>query len=390
MSIEPVLLAVVAVSVSLYGTMIGAMLYAYTHPRRAELARCPRVTILKPIAGLDEDLAANLESFAHLDYPSFEILIGVADASDPALPALHAFVARHPELDVRILQTDEREALNPKVAQLIGLERHARGEILVVSDANVRVAPSYLMSLVAELSQPGVGLVSSVVAGTGEKTFGAALENLQLCAMIAPGVISSSVVADLSLTVGKSMAMWRRDLVRLGGFGSVGDVLAEDYVMGRRFRKQGYGVRVVLDPVENRNVACSFGRTLERHTRWAKMRRAIMPGAFAIEVLLTPIAVALGAALLSPSRATIAALLGCVAMQICGAALATRKVRGVPFRTSHLLLEPVRAVLLQVCWLRAALSRRVEWRGHPFIVGPDSRLISVQPTSARVFLTDRA
>jgi hypothetical protein len=40
--------------------------------------RAPRVTLFKPLAGRDDDLDANLESFARIDYPSFEILFGVA------------------------------------------------------------------------------------------------------------------------------------------------------------------------------------------------------------------------------------------------------------------------------------------------------------------------
>jgi len=39
-------------------------------------ARRPLVSILKPLAGLDDELAENLASFAALDYPAFEIILG--------------------------------------------------------------------------------------------------------------------------------------------------------------------------------------------------------------------------------------------------------------------------------------------------------------------------
>ena len=38
--------------------------------------------------------------------------------------------------------------------------------------------------------------------------------------------------------------------------------------------------------------ACSVARTIERHTRWAKMRRSLNPAAFVAEPILTPIVVA--------------------------------------------------------------------------------------------------
>ena len=100
------------------------------------------------------------------------------------------------------------------------------------------------------------------------------------------------------------MAMWRRDLVKLGGFARVGAVLAEDHMLGRLFLDAGHGVRTSLDVVENRNVGCSVRRSMERHTRWAKMRRALSPTSFVFEPLLTPLVVATIVAIVVWSWAT--------------------------------------------------------------------------------------
>ena len=53
---------------------------------------------------------------------------------------------------------------------------------------------------------------------------------------IGPGMVGAQRVSGKDFVVGKSMAMWRRDLERMGGFEAVCDVLAEDYVLGRRVR----------------------------------------------------------------------------------------------------------------------------------------------------------
>jgi ceramide glucosyltransferase len=372
----------VAISLSLYLVMASAFVRAMTTRRRSECPRAPRISILKPIAGLDEDLRANLESFAAIDYPAFELVIGVADRGDPALPVVREFLAAHPALDAKLVFTDRDAAMNPKVAQLLGLEQVATGEILLISDANVRVRPDYLFGIAEGLLRPGVGLVSNVVAGTGERTWGAALENLQLGALIAPGVVASSVLGARPLTVGKSMAMWRSALAKVGGLRSVGSVLAEDYVLGRRFREAGFGVSVILSPVENRNVACTIGRTVERHTRWAKMRRAIVPRAFLFEPILEPVVVATAAFLIAPSRARAGLVLFCAALQVAMAALAVRIVRGHALGLRHVILEPLRAFVVQLCWLRALASRRIAWRGHPFVLAEDSTLLPIPADSS--------
>jgi ceramide glucosyltransferase len=369
-----IILALLAVSVAMYLTMLVAFARAWTARRTPAPDRCPRVTVFKPIAGMDDDLRENLESFAALEYPAFELLFGFADPDDGAVATVRAFLGAHPELAARIVFTNPHEAINPKVAQLLGLEKYATGEVFLVSDANVRVAPDYLYGVVDALLRPGIGLVSNVVAGTGEQSFGAALENLHLGAQIAPGVIAAERMFGTPLTIGKSMAMWRRDLARVGGFASVANVLAEDYVMGRRFREHGIGVSLVLLPVANRNVACGFRRMIERHTRWAKMRRAIAPLAFAFEPLLSPIAIATAGVAIVPSRTMVLVLLAVTLLQIVGAALTSRAVRGHAMPARYLFLEPLRALAVQMCWVSAALSRRVEWRGHRFVIGRDSRL----------------
>lgn len=337
------------------------------------------VSILKPLAGRDDDLDANLESFASLEGHSYEILLGVASRRDPAYRAACAFVARHPEIEARVIVTNPRAAINPKVAQLVGLAAEARGEVLVTSDSNVRVRPDYLAHLLAPLRDARCGLVTSVFAGTGERTLGAALENLQLTAVIVPCVVLSTL--GMPVTVGKSMAMRRRDLERLGGFAAFGNLLAEDAAMGRRFAAAGLRVATSFVPVENRNVQGSVARSYERHSRWAKMRRALSPTFFAIEPFFSPILVATVAALLVPGRVTCAALAASALLQTGTALSAAWTVRGRKFPWRLAPLEVVRVFLMFACWVSACLGRTVSWRGNALTVGRGTVLTPIPPVS---------
>jgi ceramide glucosyltransferase len=380
--------AMSAISLALYATMMSLFFRALWSRRRLDVrpppldpTRAPTVSVLKPLAGWDDDLEENLESFARVEYPSFEILLGLASTSDSAYPTARRFVARHPELDARIVITDPDAAINPKVAQLMGLDRAAKGALYVISDSNVRVRPSYLASMVGELTADRVGIVTSVFVGAGERTLGAALENLHLCASSAPGLLAMNSVARRSLIVGKSMGLHRKDLARLGGFASVGQFLAEDQVLGRRLQDAGLAARTSVDVVENRNVACSMARTVERHTRWAKLRRWLFPPGFALEPVLSPIVMATVGWVIAPSKLTAIVLAAVCVLQTACALVAVRLARGSSMAWWYAPLEVVRSYLALVCWFRGWGTRRVAWRGHPFELGPGSLItpVPVQP-----------
>jgi ceramide glucosyltransferase len=365
-----VLTALTGASVALYLLMMAVFATATWWRRRrptVRLDRTPRVSIFKPLAGYDDDLDANLESFARIDYPDFEVLLGVASQSDPGFGPACRFVARHPRLDARVVVTDPGAATNPKVAQLASLERLATGEVFVISDSNVRVKPGYLWPLVAGLRDEKTGMVTSLFAGSGERTLGAALENMQIGAWTTPGIAAMDGLG-VALTVGKSMAIRRHDLDRLGGFGSVGHVLAEDFVLGSRFRAMGFRIRASFDVVENRNVDCSIARTMERHSRWAKMRRSMSPALFALEPMLQPTVVATIAFMISPGRETAAAFAVVCVTQSLGGAAAIRLLRGHALPARYAVLEVLRSYAWFACWVYAWASRQIRWRGHPFLL----------------------
>jgi ceramide glucosyltransferase len=376
------LLGLTAVSTALYLTMVTAFVVAMArHRPPPNPHHRPRVSILKPLAGIDDELEQNLASFAELDYPNYEILLGVASPDDRAYPIAREFAERAGHHRARLIVTDADAAINRKVAQLLALEQAARGDVVVVSDSNVRVGPGYLQCIVAELASPGVACVSSVFAGSGERTLGAALENLQLNAFNAPAVAAAFTLGH-TITVGKSMAMWRDALRRIGGFSSVADFLSEDHLLGRAFARAGYAVRVSLSPVDNRNVSGSVERMIARHTRWAQIRCALSPLTFALEPALSPLVIATLAFLALPVMPLSLSLAGALAVQTCGTVITTSVLRRQAPRWYWLPLEALRSYLLFFCWLRACASRRVAWRGYIFQLARDTRIVPCE-TDAR-------
>lgn len=327
----------------------------------------PSVAILKPIKGCDEDLEANLESIYRQRGLPFDVVVGAASSADPGLEVAARVAARHPEVPTTLVFGGWRHGKNPKVVNLANMLPAARGELLLISDANVRVGPDYLARTVDELSAstPGrpVGLVTNMVVGDGEESLGAALENLHLTAFAAPAQALARTMARVTPVVGKSMLMRRDALEAAGGLDAVRDVLAEDHVLGTRIEAAGYAVRLSAEPVHNVNRRLSLRAFLSRHARWMKMRAVLHPTAYFAELLAMPIAFAALGVLLGGGRAAAVVLALVVVARLAIDSLALRLARGSWPRLRHLWLVPVKDVLLLALWPYALVSRRVSWRG---------------------------
>lgn len=361
----------------------GVILVALQHLLLARhLSRPPRsghgapgISILKPLCGVDDGLAANLERFAILAYPEYEVLLGIEHPGDPALPVARAAERRWPGR-MRVVLRRGEPGTNPKVNQLLSLQAAARHRVLVVSDSNVIAGFDYLDEIASHLQDERVGLVTHLVTGSGGRRLGSRLDNLHLAAGIAAGTAAAKAMGQ-DLVTGKSMAMRCADLEAMGGFESVKDVLAEDFVLGQRVtRVLGKSVAIASRPVVNVSQDRGIGEFWARYRRWSVIQRqSVGAPTYALQAFLNPLPIAIAALVLAPSVSASLAVALIAGMKIAVDAASFSKLGAGRVSLLDLAALPLKDLLVCGVWASAFVTRRVMWRGKPLEVLPGTRLL---------------
>ncbi len=334
----------------------------------------PPVSVLKPLCGADPRLEENLETIFRQDHPRYEVLLGAADAADPALAIARRVAARHPHVPSRVVADARSVGANPKVDNLAHLARHAQHEALLVNDSNVAAPSDHVRRMAEQLAQPGVGLVSAPFRGVSAESIGSVLEALQLNTFVMGGVAAMSELVGGVCVVGKALLVRRRDLESFGGFAFLGRHLAEDQVCGEEIARLGLRVVVVPQIVDNVLGALDVRAFAARHLRWARIRRWMVPAAYAGEILLNPVFLALVSALLLRSADALALL---AAALVAKSAVDASMERALGVRRplwAYPALVLAKDVIVGLAWVVPFFDRSVSWRGKRYRLGPRTLL----------------
>lgn len=357
--------------------LIGVTAAAWRFARRRivapphEPACRPPVSVLKPLYGAEPGLAENLRSFADQDYPEFQLVLGIRDRADPALPIARALIRERPERDIVVVVDPRTEGSNLKVANLENMLPSARHDVIVISDSDMRVRPDYLRTVTAPLADPRTGLVSCLYKGVPIGGFCSVLAALHINFGFLPGALAGEALDIGGGCFGATLALRRDVLERIGGFGRLRNELADDHRMGSAVRRLGLGTVLSSYVVEN----CVWEPTLEslwqHELRWARTSRAMAPVPFVGWVIGHTLALsALAAIELGLPAAPGVVLLALLLRWAAAAAMA----HWLDLPRRGLWLLPVRDVLSFAVYIVSFCGRSVSWRNHQFRIGPGGQL----------------
>jgi ceramide glucosyltransferase len=328
----------------------------------------PSVTLLKPLCGAEPETYDYLRSFCLQAYPTFQVVFGVSDPMDPAVAIVHRLQREFPHRDLDLVIDRRQHGSNRKVSNLINLMSKARHDVLVISDADVRVPENYLSDVVAPLVHGDVGIVTCGYRGSPRADLWSLLGSLFINEWFMPSVYVAATFGSRSFAFGATIAIRREVLSALGGFNAIADQLADDYRLGEMTRR--VGMRTVFSDlvVDTCVVEHSFSDLAHHELRWLRTIRALRPVSYCFCFVTFSVPTALLGALLAGGRfpAVVMLFITSIARLLLHARVG--KSRSA---VADLAALPLRDVLSLGLWAWSFGTRRVQWRDDQYSVSRD-------------------
>ncbi len=344
-------------------------------PAPASAGAPAAVTVLKPLYGDEPMLEDALASFCAQAYAPMQIVFGVHAAGDAAVAVVERLRAHFPAVDMALVVDPACHGPNRKVDNLINMLPHAKHEIIVISDADIHAAPDMLRSVVGPLSDPAIGLTTTLYTGRpASRSISRLLGAAGINQSFLPGALLGRALGREDC-LGAVMAIRRSTLAAVGGLASLSPHLADDAVLGRRVRALGLRVALAGSIPATSVVEESFGELYRHELRWGRTVRGQAPIGYPMSMVQAPLAWSLIAVALAGFAAWSLALLVVVwAARTAIARDLERRLCGAPFTPFWLL--PLRDVLSLAVIIASHAGGKVAWRGQTLHISPQRNLAS--------------
>ncbi len=210
-----------------------AQRFAFRMPRIADAplyiegGRLPRVAVILPIKGMEDDTHLNIEALLNQDYPEYRLIFAVESDDDPVVRLLETMATEDSRIEIVVAGPAAQRG--QKVHnQLAAMERTtAHDEAIAFIDADARPDAFWLKALVAPLTRAEIGATTGYryyvpVTGHPSNKIVSVL-NAQVAALLGP--------YRRTFAWGGSMAIRRTDFYGFGLHDLWQHALSDDYVL---------------------------------------------------------------------------------------------------------------------------------------------------------------
>jgi ceramide glucosyltransferase len=324
----------------------------------------PGISILKPIAGVEQGLYENLRSCCDQEYRGFyEVILCLRATDDAAYVIVERLAAEFPAI-VRVAIGENSTMLNPKIANLAKAAAEPHGEIVVIADSDIRVGRRYLRAIAASFAGEGTGAATCLYSGIPNASLASRLGALQIDEGFIPSVLVALKLGKLRFCLGATMAVRRHVLAELGGLEALGATIADDHRLGELVAARGYGIELSRYVVRTTVPETRLHALWVHELRWARTNFALAPAGYSFSFLMYAVPLALVYLAVSKNLDLGLPLLAlAVALRFALHGL-TGWALGVEHRDAVLI--PFRDFLSLAVWAASFLSRNVRWRDRTY------------------------
>lgn len=255
----PVLSAIVWVTTGLHFYLRRERRVEEDGPQK--LGRYPKVTVLIPAHCEEKVIAETLESATRIDYPDYEVLV-VDDAStDGTLEAIRPFVESG-RVRLVVKQRNEGKAMAMNDALPV-----ARGEIILVMDADAAPDPMILRWMVPHFESPRVAGVTGNPRVHNRQTFLSQLQMIEFTSIISLLRRAQRIWGRI-LTMSGVVGSFRKSaLIDVGMYSP--EMATEDIDMTWKLQRANYDVRYEPRALVWMKVPATLRGLIIQRRRWA-------------------------------------------------------------------------------------------------------------------------
>jgi ceramide glucosyltransferase len=366
---------VIAIIGCVFMLTLSACVLSFPTDDPIEPSAQPPVTVLKPLHDAEPGLGGRLAAFCRQDYAGpVQVLCGTQDRDSRAVAVVGAMDSGSPGTTIELIVEPRGHGVNRKVSNLINMMPRACHDTLVLSDSDIVVGPDYLRTITALLVPSDVGAVTCLYYGIGGEGFWTRLSALAINVQFLPQAVMAVSLGLAKPCCGATIALRRSMLERIGGFGALADVLADDHAIGVAVSAEGYDIVTAPFLVGHGCFEANLLQLVRQQIRVARTIKSIYPIAYACTVITHPWPLALlGLLLGSPAAALVVAAALLSRLMLC---------RCVEWRfdlpRQNYWLMPLQDMIAFSVYIMSFFGATVHWRGVDYRVTADGSLFEGQ------------
>lgn len=225
----------------------------------------PMVSIVIPAFAEEQTIEATVRAALEVDYPNFEVVVVNDGSPDATADLIRQIQDEGPRKPVRLVDKEVNEGKAMAINDAVPV---CRGEILVVTDADVHATPGLLQAIVPHFAAPRVGAVTGNPRVVNRDSLLKKLQAIEFSSIISVQRRAQRIWGRVLTCSGAIMALRKSALLDVGGFRP--EMATEDIDLTWRLQKKFWDVRYAAEAVVWMSVPRNLRELWRQRKRWSR------------------------------------------------------------------------------------------------------------------------